>query len=36
MIVAIGKADGDFDDDEKAVVREICGELRNDPGQFGI
>ncbi|MDE7063897.1 MAG: tellurite resistance TerB family protein [Desulfovibrionaceae bacterium] len=31
---AIGAADGDFDDDEKAVVREICGELGQDPAEF--
>lgn len=33
---AIGAADGDFDPDEKAVVREICQELSLDPAQFEL
>lgn len=33
---AIGAADGDFDDDEKAVVREICTELSLNPGDFQL
>ena len=33
---AIGTADGDFDDDEKAIVREICTELGLNPGDFGL
>ncbi len=33
---AIGMADGDFDADEKAVVREICAELGLDPNEFGL
>lgn len=33
---AIGAADGDFDDQEKAVVREICGVLGLTPGEFGL
>lgn len=33
---AIGAADGNFDDDEKAVVREICGELSLNPADFQL
>ncbi len=33
---AIGAADGDFDDDEKAVVRKICGELGLNPKDFDL
>jgi len=33
---AIGAADGNFDDDEKKVVREICKELGLDPGEFEL
>ncbi len=33
---AIGAADGNFDDDEKATVREICKELNLDPGDFQL
>lgn len=33
---AIGAADGNFDDDEKAVVREICAELDQNPADFGL
>ena len=33
---AIGAADGDFDDDEKAAVKRICGELDLDPGEFDL
>lgn len=33
---AIGLADGDFDDKEKASVREICGELGLNPSEFGL
>jgi len=33
---AIGLADGDFDDDEKAVVREICQELNLNPDEFDL
>ena len=33
---AIGAADGDFDDDEKAMVREICTELNLNPGDFQL
>ena len=32
----IGSADGDFDDDEKKVVREICKELSLNPSEFGL
>jgi len=31
---AIGLADGDFDDDEKAIVRTICRDLSLDPDTF--
>lgn len=31
---AIGAADGNFDDNEKAVVREICAELGLNPADF--
>jgi tellurite resistance protein TerB len=33
---AIGAADGEFDADEKNVVREICRELNLDPNEFGL
>lgn len=33
---AIGMADGDFDDQEKAVVKEICKELNLNPTDFGL
>lgn len=36
MIVAIGAADGDFDKDEKAVVRTICLELGLNPADFEL
>lgn len=33
---AIGAADGNFDDDEKAIVRKICNELSIDPKEFDL
>lgn len=33
---AIGAADGDFDDDEKAIVKEICQELNLSPSKFSL
>ena len=33
---AIGAADGNFDDNEKAAVREICRELGQDPAEFNL
>lgn len=33
---AIGAADGNFDDSEKAAVREICRELGQDPADFNL
>lgn len=36
MIVAIGASDGDFDEDEKTVVRTICAELGLNPAQFEL
>lgn len=33
---SIGAADGDFDNDEKQCVREICGTLGLDCTQFGL
>ncbi len=36
VCAAIGMADGEFDDSEKAVVREMCHELGLDPGEFGL
>ncbi len=33
---AIGMADGDFDEKEKAVVREICTELGLPASEFGL
>jgi tellurite resistance protein TerB len=32
----IGAADGNFDDDEKAAVRRICGELGLNPSEFDL
>lgn len=34
--IAIGKADGEFDEDEKAVVIKICKMLRVEPGLFNL
>jgi len=34
--IVIGAADGDFDDDEKKVVREICHAVGVDPVQFDL
>jgi len=33
---AIGAADGDFSNSEKAAVREICQELGLDPNEFSL
>lgn len=33
---AIGSADGNFDDNEKIVVRKICSELGLDPAEFDV
>jgi tellurite resistance protein TerB len=33
---AIGSADGDFDEDEKRVIREMCRELGLDPKDFQL
>lgn len=33
---AIGSADGDFDDDEKQMVREMCRDLNLPPEDFGL
>lgn len=33
---AIGSADGDFDEHEKAVVRHICGVLGLNPSEFSL
>jgi len=33
---AIGTADGNFDDNEKQVVREICSELGQNPVDFNL
>lgn len=34
--VAIGGADGEFDDDEKAMTRSICTQLFIPPAKFGL
>ncbi|MFK5952151.1 MAG: TerB family tellurite resistance protein, partial [Desulfobacterium sp.] len=34
--VIIGNADGNFDADEKKVVREICQTLDIDPADFDV
>ena len=34
--IIIGNADGDFDDDEKTIVREICHSLNIDPSEFDL
>jgi len=36
VICAIGAADGDFDANEQAVVREICVELGLNPADFDL
>ncbi|MCB1779650.1 MAG: tellurite resistance TerB family protein, partial [Candidatus Competibacteraceae bacterium] len=33
---AIGAADGNFDDNEKAIVRKICAELNLNPKDFDL
>lgn len=33
---AVGAADGNFDDSEKAVIREICTELGLNPEEFSL
>ncbi|MFC4599279.1 tellurite resistance TerB family protein [Cohnella hongkongensis] len=33
---AIGAADGDFDEQEKSVVREICRAVNLNPSDFGL
>ena len=33
---AIGEADGDFDDNEKAAVRKMCAALDLNPAQFDL
>jgi len=33
---AIGAADGDFDDNEKAVVKKMCDALAISPAQFDL
>ena len=33
---AIGSADGDFDADERKIVREICQELSLNPSEFDV
>ena len=33
---AVGAADGDFDDQEKAIVRKICAELGLNPKDFDL
>ena len=33
---AVGAADGDFDDKEKSVVREICNVLGLNPSEFNL
>lgn len=35
VAVLVSNSDGDFEDEEKAVVREICGILNLDPSEFG-
>lgn len=36
LACAIGAADGNFDDSEKAAVRSICSELSLDSAEFGL
>jgi tellurite resistance protein TerB len=36
VVCAIGAADGDFDADEQAVVRDICVELGLNPSEFDL
>lgn len=36
LAMAIGSADGDFDDSEKSVVREVCTILSLRPSDFGL
>lgn len=36
LCVAIGAADGDFDDDEKKVVKSIVTKLGLSPAEFGL
>jgi tellurite resistance protein TerB len=36
LVIILGASDGNFDADEKKVVREICGLLDIDPAQFDL
>lgn len=36
LAVVIGNADGDFDDHERRVVRELAQSLKLDPAEFGV
>ena len=36
LAILIGASDGDFDDNEKAMVRKICGTLDLEPDDFGL
>ena len=36
LCCAVGASDGDFDDDEKAVVRKICSALGIRASEFGL
>jgi tellurite resistance protein TerB len=33
---AIGASDGDFDDEEKEIMREVCDEIGVAPNKFGL
>ncbi|WP_432493674.1 tellurite resistance TerB family protein [Kineococcus auxinigenes] len=34
--VLVGGADGDFDDDERRAVRDVCHAVSLDPAEFGV
>lgn len=36
LVVVIGRADGNFDDDEKAAGREVAGTLGMNPSDYGF
>jgi len=36
VCISIGSADGNFDEKETAIVKEICNELNLNPSEFGL
>ena len=36
ILISIGAADGDFDEEEKSVVRDVCTEMGLSPAEFQL